>query len=215
MFIGHFAAALASKKANKSLSLAMMFIAVQFLDLLWPILVLMGIETVSVQEGITALTPLDFTSYPYSHSLMMSIVWGALFGLIYFIFTKKQQNAIILGALVVSHWFLDLIVHRPDLPLSPFSNFKVGLGLWNVPLLEILVEFGLFFLATYLYYVTARPQRKAAYWLMIVFLFVVQLMNFYGPLPPDGNSVALGANMLWLFVIWAWWIERKKTAVKG
>lgn len=212
MFIGHFAAGFVTKKVNTSIPLVMMFIAVQFLDLLWPVLVLLGIETVSIEEGITKLTPLDFTFYPYSHSLMMAVVWGLVFGLVYYIFTKKRQHALILGALVVSHWLLDLFVHRPDLPLSPFSDFKVGLGLWNYPFAEILIEFALFFTGVYVYYTTKQPQKKIAFWLLIGFLLIFQLMNFYGPLPPDAFSVALGANLIWLFIIWAWWIEREKPA---
>ena len=210
MFIGHFAAGFATKKINQSLSLAIMFVAVQFLDLLWPILVLLGIETVSIQDGITKLTPLDFTYYPYSHSLLMAIVWGAVFGLVYFLITKKGRNAVILGVLVLSHWIFDLLVHRPDLPLSPFSDFKVGFGMWNYPLLEIIVELSLFSVGIYLYYTTRKPKKKIAFWLLIVFLLLIQGMNFYGPLPTDSNAVAIGANFIWIFVIWAWWIEREK-----
>lgn len=210
MFIGHFAAGFASKKINHSLSLAMMFIAVQFLDLLWPILVLLGIETVAIQEGITKLTPLDFIHYPYSHSLLMAIVWGIVFGLVYFIITKKGQNAVILGVLVLSHWVFDLVVHRPDLPLSPFSDYKVGLGMWNFPVIEIIIELGLFCAGVYLYYTTRKPEKKIAFWSLIGFLLIFQAMNFFGPLPPDPMSVAIGANFIWIFVIWAWWIEREK-----
>lgn len=212
MFIGHFATSFLTKKESATLSLALMFIAVQFLDLLWPILVLLGIETMSVAPGITKLTPLDFTYYPWSHSLMMSAVWGALLGGVYFAFTKNRKNALILGALVVSHWVLDLIVHRPDLPLTPFSDFKLGLGLWNYPVAEILIEFSLFFAGIYVYLKTRQPIKKIAFWSLIVVLMVLQLMNFYGPLPPDSMTVALGANMIWVFILWAWWIEREKPA---
>lgn len=209
MFIGHFAAGFASKKINDSLSLAMMFIAVQFLDLLWPILVLLGIETVSIQEGITKLTPLDFTYYPYSHSLFMAIVWGLIFGVVYFMRTRKKQHAVILGVLVLSHWVFDFLVHRPDLPLSPFSDYKVGLGLWNFPALEIIIELSLLCAGVYLYYKTTKPTRKIAFWSLIGVLLLFQFLNFFGPLPPDPMSVAIGANFIWVFVAWAWWIERE------
>lgn len=211
MFIGHFAAGLASKKISNSLSLAMMFVAVQFLDILWPILVLLNIETVSIEEGITKMNPLDFTHYPYSHSLLMAIVWGLVFGLIYFLATKKGRNAVILGALVVSHWILDLLVHRPDMPLSPFGDYKVGFGLWNHPVLEIIIELSLFCAGVYLYYKTRKPAKKFAFWSLVVFLLFTQTLNFLGPLPPDSISVAIGANFVWIFVIWAWWIEKEKT----
>lgn len=209
MFIGHFAAGFASKKISNSLSLALAFIAVQFLDLLWPLLVLSGIEKVSIEEGITKLTPLDFTYYPYSHSLLMVILWSFLFGFIYFVATKNRQNSLILGLLVLSHWFLDLIVHRPDLPLSPFSDLKVGLGMWNYPIVEMVIELGLFFTGVYFYYTSKKPKKKIAFWSLIGFLLFIQVLSFFGPPPPDVNSVAWGANMVWIFVIWAWWIERE------
>lgn len=212
MFIGHFATGLLTKKESPALSLALMFIAVQFLDILWPLLVLLGIETMSVAPGITKMTPLDFTYYPWSHSLMMSVVWGLGFGGVYYLVTKNRKNALILSALVVSHWILDLLVHRPDLPLSPFSNLKVGLGLWNYPVAEILIEFSLFFTGIFVYLKTRKPQRKIAFWGLIVVLITAQLMNFYGPLPPDAMTVAMGANFIWLFIFWAWWIEREKPA---
>lgn len=211
MFIGHFATGLVTKKLDPTLPLAGMFIAVQFLDLLWPILVLLGIETVAIKPGITQLTPLDFTFYPYTHSLLMAAVWGVVFGLIYFAFTKNRQHALILGALVLSHWFLDLLVHRPDLLLSPFGDLKVGLGLWNHPLAEITIEFSLFFTGAWVYYSTRKPSKKIAYWSLIGILLVIQLANFFGPPPPNIPSIAWGGNLIWIFILWAWWIEKKKT----
>jgi len=210
MFIGHFAVGLASKKVSKSLSLPIVFIAVQFLDFLWPILVLMGIESVKIEEGITKLIPFDFTYYPYSHSLLMTIVWSLLFGFIYFMFTKNRQNSLILGVLVFSHWVLDLIVHRPDLPLSPFSDYKVGLGMWNYPFLEIVIEYGMFLAGAYFYYTAAKPKKRNSFWALIIVLLVFQTLNLVGPLPPSIDAIAWGTNMMWLFVIWAWWIEREK-----
>src|SRR5689334_11920066 len=117
MFIGHYALGLGSKKLSAAPSLAMMFIAVQLLDLLWPIFTLIGIESFTIEPGITVLTPLNFTSYPWSHSLLMSIVWGTLLGGVYYLVTKNRQGAWILKFLVISHWLLDFITHRPDLQL--------------------------------------------------------------------------------------------------
>jgi hypothetical protein len=141
----------------------------------------------------------------------MAIIWGVVFGLVYFMVTKKRQNAVILGLLVLSNWVFDLLVHRPDLPLSPFSAYKVGFGLWNYPVLEIIIELGLFCEGIFFYYTTKRPKKKIAFWLLIGFLLIIQAMNFFGPLPPDAVSVAVGANFIWIFVIWAWWIEREKS----
>lgn len=209
MFIGHFGLGLSVKKGNKLPSLAVIFMAVQFLDLLWPVLCLLGFEKFQIELGNTKLTPLNFTFYPYSHSLLMAVLWGALFGFVYYYFTKNRAGSILLAVLVLSHWLLDLIVHRPDLPITPFDEFKVGLGLWNFPIIEILIEFGLFLLGTFLYYKSVKPKRKISFWLLIFFFALIHLLNLFGPPPPSVNAVAWAGNLTWLFVLWAWWIEKK------
>lgn len=209
MFVGHFAVGLLAKKNKDQPSLAMMFIAVQLLDLLWPVFILMGIETMSIDPGNTKLTHLDFEYYPFSHSLLMAIVWSLVLGLGYFLFTKNKNGSMLLGTLVFSHWILDLITHRPDLPLSPFTDIKVGFGLWNYPVSEIILELLIFGLGAFLYYKSPCFKRKIAFWLLMAFLLIVHLMNLFGPPPPDTMAVAWSANLMWLIVLWAWWIERK------
>src|SRR5689334_20073940 len=113
MFLGHFGVALGAKRAAPKVSLGTLLIAAQFADLLWPTLLLLGIEKVEIRPGITKMTPLDFIHYPYSHSLLMGIVWGILLGGIFWLFTKDSRDAIVISLCVVSHWMLDLIVHRP------------------------------------------------------------------------------------------------------
>ncbi len=209
MFIGHFAAAFAAKKIDQLPSLALMFIAVQLLDLLWPIFVLIGIETFQVDPGNTAMTPLNFVSYPYSHSLLMSIVWGVLLAGGYYAFSKNRKGSMLLGALVVSHWVLDFLTHRPDLPLSPFGGPKLGLGLWNIPVVEIIIEVGFFLFGVIVYWRIVQPKRKIAFWSLIAFFLVIHIMNLTGPPPPSVEAVAWSANALWITVLWAWWIEKK------
>ena len=209
MFIGHYALALSAKKINKLPSLSIMFVAVQFLDLLWPIFVLTGIETFQIEVGNTAMTPLNFTFYPYSHSLLASIFWAGMFSIVYYLITKHKKNSFLLGVLVFSHWVLDFITHRPDLPLSPFSDFKVGLSLWNLPVIEICLEVGLFLIGAYLYFKTIQPNKKIAFWSLIIFFITIYFMNLYGPPPPSISAVAWSANLMWIFVLWAWWIEKK------
>ncbi len=209
MFIGHFALGLLAKKNQQLPSLAMLFIAVQLLDLIWPVLVLLGIESLSIDPGNTKLTHLNFEFYPYSHSLFMAVGWSLLFGLCYFLFTKNKRGSWLLGGLVLSHWVLDFISHRPDLPLSPFTDLKVGLGLWNFPIGEIGLELVLFGVGAYLYFRSAKPKRKTAFWILIGFLLVVHLMNLFGPPPPNAMAVAWSANLMWIIVVWAWWIEKK------
>lgn len=209
MFIGHYALALAAKKVDSLPSLAITFIAVQFLDLIWPIFVLLGIETFAIEVGNTALTPLNFISYPYSHSLLASIIWAILFSTVYFLITKNRRGSFLLGILVFSHWILDFLTHRPDLALSPFSDVKVGLGLWNMPVIETILEVGLFLTGVFLYFKTTIPKRKIAFWVLVIFFIGIHVMNIFGPPPPSINAVAWSANAMWIFVLWAWWIEKK------
>lgn len=209
MFIGHFALAYGSRKCDQLPSLAVMFVAVQFLDLLWPIFVIAGIETFEIEPGNTALTPLNFTHYPYSHSLLMSIVWAVLFAGVYFGFTKNRRGAFLLGCLVLSHWILDYLTHRPDLQVTPFSELRVGLGLWNHPVVEVIIEAGLFFTGVYLYVKSTVINRKIAFWSLIIAFLAIHFLNLFGPPPPSVNAVAWSANLMWLFIIWAWWIEKK------
>ncbi len=131
MFLGHYAVALGSKRVAPAVSLGTLFAAAAFLDLVWPVLVIAGVERVAVAPGSTAFTPLDFEYYPISHSLLMSAVWGVAFGGVYFLIRRRRLPAIMLGLLVVSHWVLDAVVHRPDLPLTLSGPTRVGLGLWN------------------------------------------------------------------------------------
>ena len=210
MFIGHYALAFGSRKIDKLPSLAIMFIAVQFLDLLWPVLVLTGIESVQIEAGNTAITPLNFISYPYSHSLLMAVVWGILFAAVYFSFTKNKRGSVLLACLVVSHWVLDFITHRADLQLSPFSEMKVGLGLWNHPALAIVIETGLFLGGVYIYFKETVITRKIAFWSLVILFIAIHFMNLFGPPPSSVAAVAWSANLMWLFVLWAWWIEKKK-----
>src|SRR5438876_5930947 len=131
MFIGHFALAFAAKRAQPRLSLGTCMAAAQFSDILWPFLLLAGVEHVAIEPGNTAFTPLRFDCYPFSHSLATVIGWGLLFGAIHWAGKRRPRAAVLLAALVVSHWILDFATHRPDMPLRPGGTEKFGRGLWN------------------------------------------------------------------------------------
>src|SRR5690349_8380809 len=135
MFIGHFGVALAAKKVTPPTSLGSLFFAAQFLDLLWPVFLLLGWEHVHIAPGITRMTPMDFYDYPLTHSLAMAAVWSLAVGAGYYVIRKNRRRAWVMGLVVASHWMLDVVVHRPDLPLWP-GGPKVGLGLWNSWLFE-------------------------------------------------------------------------------
>src|SRR5262245_28724527 len=115
MFIGHFAAGMAAKSLAPRVSLGTLFVACQFLDILWPMFLRLGLERAVVDPGNTVVTPLNFTHYPYSHSLLFVLFWSFAFGIGHFLLKKERRAALVLGALVVSHWVLDVVAHRADM----------------------------------------------------------------------------------------------------
>ena len=117
MFVGHFAVAFAAKKVSPRVPLPALLAATCGLDLLWPFFLLTGLEVVRIDPGNTAFTPLDFVSYPWSHSLVMSLFWGALAGVVAMRMLHSTSAGIVIGAVVVSHWVLDWVSHRPDMPV--------------------------------------------------------------------------------------------------
>ena len=159
MFVGHLAVAFIGKRAAPSVSLGWHMAAVTALDLIWPFLLLAGVETVTIQSGATAFTPLVFDSYPWSHSLVMSVFWAAvLYGLARWRGASKQA-ARVLGILVVSHWVLDFVSHAPDMPLWPGSSPRFGLGLWNSIPATLVVEGLLWVAGITVYLKLRRPLR--------------------------------------------------------
>ena len=213
MFLGHFAAGLGAKAAAPRVSLGTLFFAAQFADLLWPTLLLLGLEEVAIQPGITDFNALNFISYPYSHSLLMIVVWGVLFGGVYWLARKNVRAAVLLGLLVVSHWLLDLIVHRPDLPLALGEATKVGFGVWHSVPGTIAVELLLFAagIAIYLKVTSSRDGvGKHGLWALLAFLAII-FASSLGPPPPDTTSIAFVGQAQWLLVLWGYWIDRHRT----
>ena len=214
MFIGHYALALASKPLAPQVSLGTLFLACQWADLLWPTLVMMGVESFAIRPGITAVTPFDFESYPYSHSLLSLLIWGVLIGLIYRVVRGgPSRSAVLLAALVVSHWLLDVIVHRPDLPLAPGIGPRLGLGMWRSVPLTLAVEFTLFAVGVTLYLrATVARDRigSIGLWALLAFLALVELGNVLGPPPPSVRAVVVSAQALWLIVLWGYWVDRHR-----
>ena len=210
MFIGHFGVGFAGKKFDKSASLGTYFMAAQWVDLIWPILLLLGVEKVKIEPNISVVTPLDFIYYPFTHSLLAAIIWGVLFGLVYFLIKKKLKTAIILGALVVSHWFLDLIVHIPDLSVIPGMDPKVGFGLWNSFVGTLLVEGLIFAAGIYLYLKTTKAKNKTGKFALcglILFLVLIYIGNLFGPPPDSVQAIAIVGNAQWLIILWGYWID--------
>ena len=213
MFIGHFAAGLAAKKISPKTPLPLLVIGVQLVDLLWPLFVLIGWERVAIVPGDTAVTPLEFLSYPITHSFVTNVVWGLAFGAIVYAFRRDRNEFWLLAGLVVSHWVLDVLAHRPDMPIVPGWDVKIGLGLWNSLPATLVVEFGSLAAGTAVYLSVTKAKDRVgvyAFWGFIAFLVVSYLGNLFGPPPPSVQAIGILGNAMWLLVLWAWWIERHR-----
>jgi len=216
MFVGHFALGFAGKRVAPRVSLGALFLAAQFLDLLWPTFLLLGLEVVRIAPGITAVTPLDFVRYPYSHSLVATAGWSALFAIVYWFRHRDMRASLLLGLLVSSHWILDFVTHRPDLPLSFSSEVRVGLGLWYSRSATLVVELLLFLAGVVLYARATRPRDRIGrigFWVLVGFLVTVYLVNIFGPPPPSVAAVAWGTQLMWLLVLWGFWLDRHRAPV--
>ena len=213
MFIGHFGVGLAAKKFAPKTSLGMLFLSVQFVDLLWPMFLLLGLEHVRIDVGNTVVTPLDFYDYPITHSLVGVLAWAVMLGLVYFGLQRYPRGAWVVGAGVLSHWVLDAISHRPDLLLVPGGSTRVGLCLWNSLPATVVVEGAIFFggLVLYLRSTTARDRTgRYALWALVAFLVVLYVGNLWGPPPPSVNALAITGLAAWLLVAWGYWIDRHR-----
>lgn len=213
MFIGHFAVGFAAKKLSPHTSLAVLLAAPLFSDLLWPAFLLLGWEEVHIDFGNTRFTPLDLAYYPWSHSLMMSIVWATAFALIYYGFARHWPGTFAIWIGVVSHWVLDWVTHRPDMPLYP-GGPRVGLGLWNSIAGTMFVELGMLAVGVWLYARTTRAHDRigryafAAYVALLLVLYIGD--RFSGP--PNGTAeiawTGLAAGLI--LIPWAWWFDRHR-----
>jgi len=213
MFLGHYAIGFATKKAEPKVSLGTYFMAAIFLDLLWPLFLLLGLEHVKIEVGNTVVTPLDFYDYPISHSLLMAVVWSLVFGGIYFLIKKNQKASLFLGLCVFSHWILDFIVHRPDLPLSPGVNVFLGLGIWNSIPATLIIELLFFAGGIYLYVKNTKAKNKLGFfamWCYVVLLLAIYVSNIYSPPPPSLNALEYAALGQWLFIAWGYWIDKHR-----
>jgi len=213
MFIGHFAVAFAAKRAAPRTSLGVTFAAAQLVDMLWPIFLLLGWEQVRIEPNANPFLTLDFTSYPWTHSLAMGVVWGAVFGGLYFAVTKYKRGAIVVALLVPSHWVLDAVVHQPDLPLYPGGTARIGLGLWSSPQAAIIVEAILFLAGVTAYAtVTQARDRIGRYGLVALaaFLVLLYVASIVGPPPPNVTVLAWTALVGWPLILWPWWVDRHR-----
>ncbi len=193
MFIGHFGVGFGVKRAQPKASLGTLFIAAQFLDLLWPLFLLLGWERVEINPPGTSSVPLNFVSYPWTHSLLMAIVWGLVVGGIYFLLRRDVKGFIILALAVVSHWVLDLFVHHPDLPIVPGGATFLGWKLWDYRAIELVIEFAIFAAGIILYQrATTAKDRIGSYglWVLVLLLVLSFVSSLVGPPPPNSETIA-------------------------
>jgi hypothetical protein len=211
LFIGHFAVGFAAKRVLPQTSLATLFAAVQLADTLWPLFVATGFEQVRIAPGDTPFTPLEFVSYPYSHSLLMLVGWGLAFGFIYMtVRYATRRELLVLTALVVSHWMLDFFSHRPDMPLVPGGGPKFGLGLWYSIPATILVETTMFVAAVVIYARATRARDAIGRWGLVGvvgLLATAYVGNILGGAPPSVEAIwiagLVGAALMFALSWWA------------
>ena len=208
MFIGHWAPALAVAAKRQRPGLGTLFIAAQLVDWAFFVFVLLGIEKMRLNPGISAVSPLDLYFMPYTHSLVGALVWGSGTTVVIWAILRDRTAGLLVGAVVVSHWFLDLLVHMPDLTIAG-SAPKLGFGLWNYPAIEMPLELAITFGALWLYVRARRPQLGRALLLMAL-LLGLQLFNWFGPVAIE---VTPGTSYLALFAyglvtLAAWWMGK-------
>ena len=208
MFLGHFATAYAAKRVAPRASLGTLFAAAQLPDLVWPWLVVAGVEGATIAPGDTAFTPLRFDNYPLSHSLLTVAAWGAAFGAAHFWRKRRPVDALVLAALVVGHWVLDFVSHRPDMPLWP-DGPRLGLGLWNSVPATIVVELSIFAAGVWLALSATRARDNVGRWgfpALATLLLLIYTANVTSPPPPSIEAVGwvggIGGLLFWALAVW-------------
>jgi uncharacterized membrane protein len=213
MFLGHFGVGLATKPLQPRVSLGTLFLAAQLADLLWPTLLLLDVERVEIRPGLLAASPFDFVYYPFSHSLLAQVVLGLALGLTYGLVRRNWRGALLVGLLVPSHWLLDLVMHRPDLPLYFGASPKEGLGLWHSLPATLAIELGFLAVGLWVYVRYTRPRNRTgrfALWGLAVFLVLVYLGSELGPPPASVPALAWSSQMLWLIVALGYWVDANR-----
>lgn len=220
MFVGHYAAAFALKGKEKSASLGMLFLATQFVDILFFPFTLLGIERLNLVENFTAVNNFDLEYMPFTHGLLGSVFWSVVvYALYYFVFAKSKGNkksiAIVMALGVLSHWFTDLLVHTPDLPLIN-GDPKFGFGLWNYKGLTFALEAVLLIISLIYYLKKTNPKSsfgKYAAIGFVGFLILVNFLNFY-VLPQDDQLVSVAISALLAYFVLAgiaFWVDTKRS----
>jgi hypothetical protein len=218
MFIGHFAVALASKRFAPRTNMGVLTASTSFLDLLWPFFLLFGCETVRIDTNDTRYSKFAFVSYPWSHSLLMAIVWASGFALVYYLITRYRPGTIAIWVGVVSHWVLDWVTHRPDLPIYP-GGPKAGLGLWNSIAGTMVVELLMLAVGIWMYVGTTRARDRIGRYGFLGFIAVLLLIDVSDRFsaPPTSVTAVVWSGIIAfaILIAWAWWFDRHRVVRTG
>ncbi len=216
MFIGHYAVGFAAKRLAPRTSLGVLVAAVTLLDLLWPVFILLKWEEVIIEPGNTKFTPLNFVSYPISHGLVAVVGWATLVAAIYYLISKYWRGPIIVWLCVLSHWVLDVVTHRADMPLYAGSA-RYGFALWNYPRATVAVEGLLYLAGVWSYMQSTRANDRTGewgFWGYVLILAGFYVANVLAPAPPSLKVMAFAAlGFGGLLILWAWWFDRHRSAV--
>jgi hypothetical protein len=213
VFVGHFAVGFMAKRAVPRVSLPVLFAAVSFLDILWPLFIVLGVEHARIVPGITAASPLDLYDYPWSHSLVMSLVWSVAFASPLFV-AKRMREGLVVAGCVFSHFVLDLVTHRPDMLIAPGTTEKYGFGLWNALVPAVIVEAALFAAGVYVYVRSTQATGRwgsIGLWALVAVLGLSWLSGVFGP-PPPGIAVVAWSALVFvpITLAWSWAIDRAR-----
>jgi hypothetical protein len=212
MLLGHYGLAFAAKRLAPRASLGTLTLAAQLADEIWPILLLVGVEHVGIRPDARGPLALDFLDYPWSHSLLLQLIGGAALAGVYWMARRDGRAALVVGALVPSHWVLDFLVHRRDLPLWPNGPME-GLGGWTSIPVTLLLELLCFGGGLWMYTRTTEAVDRTGrlgLWSLVAVLLLSFAGSAAGPPPPDAAAIARTTLGLWLFVPWAYWVDRHR-----
>jgi membrane-bound metal-dependent hydrolase YbcI (DUF457 family) len=216
MLVGHLAVGLVAKRITPKVSLGTLVLAAVLADLLWCVFLMAGIEHINIKPGRGAANYGEAYDIAYSHSLLMDAIWGALLAAAYFMRRRYPRGTWVIFAAVLSHWVLDFIAHRPDMPLAPGVDRHFGLGLWTSIPATIIIEGGFWLLAIILYVRATRPKNRAgryAFWIVVVLLTLAWYNNISGPPPPNPSTMSISSLIFFsLIVAWAYWMNRLRPA---
>lgn len=215
MLIGHIAVALGFKKATPRTSLGTLLLAAQWSGLLWPVILIFGLEHLRIVPGIAAVNPGGTAPHPLTHSLLIDFGWALILAGIYLVFRKNRRGALMIWICVMSGWLLDFIVYRPELPVYPGSSELAGIGLWGSPATSLLIEGALFTAGVIIYSKATRAQDRIgeyAFRTFVALLVLIYLVAIMSTPYTNGSAVETAGLFGWILVAWAYWIDRHRTS---